>query len=125
MAEPKISDADEFIDLAIRSRLVGRDDIDRAREAALSADNTSITLDRLCESLVAQNLLTAWQCEKLRNGQYKGFFFERRFELMDRLGNDDNSVRYLAFDLSGRRNVTLRIFRRERSGNHPYEIEPG
>jgi len=55
--------------------------------------------------LAASGFLTCWQCAKLREGRYKGFFLDD-YKLLDCLGPDDKVTRFLALHgLNGQRVV--------------------
>ncbi len=54
---------------------------------------TPDTVEMFCDFLVASNRLAVWQCEKLRKGQWKGFFFDD-YVLIERIGKDYDSVYY-------------------------------
>jgi len=56
---------------------------------------TAITA--LVDHCIATGILTCWQCAKLRDGRWKGFFLERH-AILDYLGHDDAHSYYLVAD---------------------------
>lgn len=67
-------------------------------------------VDRLCEYLITRDILTQWQCEKLREGRHKGFIMGE-FKLVDCLDRVSSTEpgRYLAEECSTGRVVTILI----------------
>ena len=100
MSPPRwISARDEFVALALKSGLVAEDDVvpllkDLDQEAE-DGMPFSATLSAFCTRVIALGLLTCWQCEKLRRGQYKSFLIGD-YRILDRLLTDDQASRYLA-----------------------------
>jgi hypothetical protein len=58
--------------------------------------------------LVVHGYLTAWQSERLLNGQSQGFFLDQ-YKLYDHLGYKGTDILYRAEDLSCGEHVILRI----------------
>jgi len=96
-----INDIDGFCRILAASGLVGGDWIasaladfraHAARDSKYGASFTAFT-----KYLVANGIVTCWQCAKLRNGQYKGFFLDG-YKLLDHIGADPSCSRYLAED---------------------------
>jgi hypothetical protein len=90
---------DQMVAALIRSALVTED-----RAAALLTEYRTDfapssgmpdTVTAFCTYLVSIEEVTTWQCEKLRNGQWKGFFELDDYELLDKLGSDDEYGYYL------------------------------
>jgi eukaryotic-like serine/threonine-protein kinase len=59
----------------------------------LSGDGSGLAA--FCDYLVKRNRLTAWQCEKLKAGRFKGFFLGR-YKLVDHLRSTNTSSTYRA-----------------------------
>ncbi len=55
----------------------------------------SATLTQFTDYLIASGFLTCWQCAKLREGRWKGFFLES-YKILEFLGCDEKCGRYLA-----------------------------
>ncbi len=68
----------------------------------------SKSLEELCTHLVQSGVITQWQCDKLKAGRHRGFFFDK-FVLQDQLRKDDVSTTYLAIDLETDEKVGLRV----------------
>ena len=117
-----------FLDLVIASGLANQEGLDRAMDALRAAEgdfaiNEAQSLPRLTEWLVSAGVLTQWQCEKLLEGKYKGFFLGK-YRLLKHLASGKTSARYLA--VNGDNNELVEII------VHPpakaaafYVIQPG
>jgi eukaryotic-like serine/threonine-protein kinase len=100
-SSPWSSDREKFLALLFASRLFDLHGL----EAAIEGQQTS-DLAQLCEHLMSRDLLTKWQCDKLRNGQYKGFFLGG-FRILDHVSEE--GCLYRAEECSTRRKVTLSV----------------
>lgn len=60
-----------------------------------SPDQTDPTVERMAEALVAAELVTQWQVEKLVVGKYKGFFLDK-YKLLGHISTGGMSSVYLA-----------------------------
>jgi hypothetical protein len=60
--------------------------------------STKLSLDDFVEQLLSQEVITAWQCEKLKRGQYKGFYLDD-FLLLDFDHVDSERSYYVARNL--------------------------
>jgi hypothetical protein len=69
----------------------------RFREDYLPTSGLPDTVTTFCTFEVGERVLTPWQCEKLRNGQRKGFFLDN-YALLDAIGHDDRNNYYLGRD---------------------------
>jgi hypothetical protein len=77
---------------------------------SLAATSLPETITAFCSCLVAAGHITTWQCEKLRKGQWKGFYDLAGFVLLDNLGNDDSTFGYyLARDTTSGELVCLKV----------------
>lgn len=97
----RISDVSEFWQLVVASRLI---DANKANVLATAfrgqfsdARPYGQTVTALGEFLVREGILTCWQFEKLRHGQYKGFFLDH-YKLIDYFDEAENGNRYIALD---------------------------
>jgi hypothetical protein len=104
MTAPWSTDVDEFLAHLLASGLLDRSAI----EEACSGFDVAQGLDALCSYLIAHGTLSEWQCGKLRNGQFKGFFLDN-YRFVGRLSVDETGSTYLADDLSSGKRVALTI----------------
>ena len=102
---------DNFLSLILKSGLLDLEELRAACNdfrAESSALGLEPTFDSLCDFFITKNLLTAWQCEMLKEGKYKGFFLGK-FKLLESLGPDETCSNYLAEEVSTKHRVRLRI----------------
>jgi hypothetical protein len=108
MWRPWKSETRDFLVLLRRSGLLDKAGIRKARKLyRLDAVGES-ELDKLCSHLVANGILTEWQCGKLRKGRWKGFFLDN-YMIMDHIGKDENRAYYLAEDSETGRLVSMAV----------------
>jgi hypothetical protein len=71
--------------------------------------------------LVSRDIVTPWQCEKLCNGQWRGFFLDH-YRIDARIASDANYSYYAATDTGTPKRVILTVF----PGPPPcqYTVEP-
>jgi hypothetical protein len=71
---------EEFLPLLIRSELATEPQASellvRYQEEHLPTTDVPDSLTSFCSFLVADGMLTTWQCTKLRNAQWKGFYLD-------------------------------------------------
>ena len=82
--------------------------INNYREVFLASSKLPDTLAAFCTFLVASQIVTTWQCEKLRHGKWRGFFLDD-FVLLDSLGPDNEVSYYLARNSTNGEVVSLAI----------------
>ena len=58
--------------------------------------------------LVQKELLTCWQCNKLRHGHYHGFFVDD-YRLLDYIGSDEKASTFLAEHIETGHRVALAV----------------
>ena len=91
-----------------------------------SGKQIDTSLTTFTSYLVASGFLTCWQCAKLREGRYKGFFLDD-YKLLDCLGPDDKVTRFLALHgFNGQRvvlAVTPRAIAAGPNGESQYTVE--
>jgi eukaryotic-like serine/threonine-protein kinase len=95
---------EQFLKYAVKSGLVTenqlREIVDAAKaELALGVDDVT-RLGRLAQLAVVREMLTSWQCAKLLEGRYKGFFLGS-YKLLAFLGSSGAASRYLAENSEG------------------------
>jgi hypothetical protein len=98
------TDLDRFLACLLDSELVDTRTLLDAIDGIRLRQYPQRGVSRLCEYFISRGALTAWQCEKLRNGRYKGFFI-RQFRLLNQLPG----ARYLAADRNTHQRVILEI----------------
>jgi hypothetical protein len=71
---------DEFLPVLVRSELVTQPKsselVARYQEEYLPTTDVPDSLTAFCSFLIADGTLTTWQCTKLRNAQWKGFYLD-------------------------------------------------
>jgi len=108
-----LSELDKFLALTLQSGLLGFDELHSAldkfrRERQVQFKNGRVELAAFCEYLVNQTLLTRWQCEKLRAGQFKGFFLDH-FKLLEQVGMTGTLGTYAVEDVRSKRRGILKV----------------
>ncbi len=112
---------DNFLDLVRSSRLVEKDQLERAvLELKQSLEGQPLTnANILSEHLIEAGLLTRWQTEKLLEGRHKGFFLGK-YKLLDHLGTGGMSTVYLAEHLLMHRRVAIKVLPKNRVDDTSY-----
>jgi serine/threonine-protein kinase len=114
-----------FLEVLSRSQLVDPEALEEALGEVKDRLNDELThpsaLTQLGAALVARDLITCWQFQKLCDGKWKGFFLDE-YKLLDHL-HDDSAYGYYTAEhtITGRR-VTVRITPAKRAKN-PEQIE--
>ncbi len=118
MAKPTV---DVLLDKLKRSGLVE----DHQWAEAIDAMNQALDsearqdIDRVAQFLVEGKWLTQWQCEKLIEGRYRGFFLDK-YKLLDHLGTGGMSSVYLAEHVLMQRRVAIKILPKHRVEDSSY-----
>ncbi|MBN2294983.1 MAG: serine/threonine protein kinase [Pirellulales bacterium] len=112
---------DNFLELVRSSRLVEKDQLDRAvSDLKESLEGQPLTNPHmLSEHLIECGLLTQWQAEKLFEGRHKGFFLGK-YKLLDHLGTGGMSTVYLAEHLLMNRRVAIKVLPKNRVEDTSY-----
>lgn len=109
---PPAPDPKGFVDLCQRSGLLTSEQLqaacDAVREEASANDAARPTDEALCNYLIENKLLTVWQCNKLREGRWKGFFLGP-YKLLAHVRTDDEHSIYLAEDVYSHRRDHLAV----------------
>ena len=109
---PWSSVLDRFLALALASHLVGLDDLrshlKTFRQETGTCMNDYSELTAFCNYLVERGVVTRWQCDKLLNGRFRGFFLGN-FKLLEPIGHSGTWGVYAAEDISRECRVTLRV----------------
>jgi hypothetical protein len=118
---------DHFIELLIRSGLLGRPEADElvARFRDQFGDSSDLDdIDTFCQFLISENLFTNWQLSKLRAGKWKGFYLDN-YLLLEQVGKDQEFCYYKGRDTRDGKLVRLVITPMvlSRSGGIEYRAE--
>jgi hypothetical protein len=119
---------EQFATLLINSRLSSRHEVEEL--VAVFHDeccrqNVTDTLDTFCEFLISTARLTAWQCDKLRKGKWKGFYLDN-YLLLEQIGKDYDFCYYKARDARNGKLVRLTItpMIRAKGPDIEYKVDP-
>ena len=106
---PKVSPK-QFLELAQRSQLVPPQRLAEAVERIKQPRGGQLpaTADEIARSLIDSGLFTPWQCGKLLDGRYKGFFLGK-YRLCDHLGSGGMGSVYLAEHVHMNRQVAVKV----------------
>ncbi len=113
--------AETFLDMVRRSSLVENDQVNalvselkgRCGEAALD------DVDFLAGRFVEAGLITRWQCDRILEGRYRGFFLGK-YKLLDILGSGGMSSVYLAEHVLMQRRVAIKVLPKNRVADSSY-----
>jgi uncharacterized protein (DUF608 family) len=98
--ERLVEDIDEFLRLVVASHLIQKQQLDRLMHEFRNGNRLASwfgdTITGVAAFLVSRGVLTCWQVDKLRFGQYKGFFELDGYCLLDCLKYLETTTRYLA-----------------------------
>jgi hypothetical protein len=115
----------QFLDLACKSGLVGSDALRDAYTDFCSSTCVSGSheggVDAFCQYLVARKILTLWQCEKLKEGRYKGFFIDdcAQYRILSHVRTEESFAVYMVDDTRTGHRVHLHILPAARPGPPP------
>lgn len=112
---------DTFLDLVRRSKLVDDDQLGRAVDECRERHGGQLPAEagEVAQDLIAAGLLTAWHCEKLLDGKYKGFFLGK-YKLLGHLGTGGMSSVYLAEHTLLKRLRAIKVLPRKRVADASY-----
>lgn len=112
---------DQFVDLLRRSKLVEPEQLDAVLEGWLSerTDGLSADSEALIQHLIARQVITNWQADKLRAGRYRGFFLGR-YKLLQQIGAGGMSRVFLAEHMLLHQRRAVKVLPRERVGDSTY-----
>jgi len=113
--------AKEFLELVRRSRLVEDEPLDRAVDVCRQPQNGKLPEDasEIAQSLIQSGILTRWQCDKLLDKKYKGFFLGK-YKLLGHLGTGGMSSVYLAEHVLMQRRVAIKVLPKSRVDDSSY-----
>ena len=102
------TELDWFLALLLASGLVKTDEINKALSELAVDRSQDGALDAFCAHLVETGRITDWQREMLRNGQFRGFFYED-YRLMHKIGAEYGMGTFVAQEHSSGDCVTIQI----------------
>lgn len=114
----KIS-VENFIAVVQKSGLLDNERLQRVVALFSRSSETSRDAMALAEMLVAENLLTKWQADKLLQGKHRGYFLGK-YKLLSLLGKGGMSSVYLAEHLLMRRQCALKVLPAKRVDDSSY-----
>ncbi len=80
------------------------------RRCISSSNGIDDSITAFTKYLVVNDILTCWQCAKLRNGKHKGFFIDS-LRILDQIDRDEECDFYLARNEKAHKLVTMRVRR--------------
>lgn len=92
---------------ALASGLIDSHELAAAVEASGVQHREPDAVAQFAEYLVANGTLTGWQCDKISNGQYKGFFLGQ-FRILE-VDPESEAYHYFAEDLQSGKRVRLLV----------------
>ncbi len=108
----------QFIDLAQKSRIVESKDLLASINGLRDQSDGEVPrdLEAVIHHLTRDGVLTQWQCAKLREGKYRGFFLGK-YKLLGLLGSGGMSLVYLAEHTKMHRRVAIKVLPRKLVGD--------
>jgi hypothetical protein len=85
------------------------------RERGDIASGDAVT--QFCDFIVSKNIVTAWQCDNLKAGRFRGFYLDD-YLLLEVVGQDNTLRSYRARDL--RDGTTVRLVVAAKKRQSPY-----
>ncbi len=118
MPKPNV---EKFLDLVQQSGLVEKDRLqtfvallEKESDGKLPSD-----VDEVARRFVAENLVSPWQCDRLLEGKYRGFFLGR-YKLLGQLGAGGMSTVYLGEHVLMQRRVAIKVLPKNRVTDTSY-----
>lgn len=111
-----IDEIDSFLSLAVRGGLISQSQIgEHLKQFRQDEFTIRGTIAELIPYLTGRGVLTSWQCKKLRENKYKGFFVDN-YKILDHIATEDGYSYYLAQDTAPSKRVNLRIHPPRKNG---------
>jgi hypothetical protein len=87
---------EEFAELLGRSGIVMNQEANQwlalFRAEHPAAGDAPNAIAEFCSFLISRQWITAWQCEKLQSGRWKGFYVEDHYLLLEQVGKGGNEA---------------------------------
>jgi serine/threonine-protein kinase len=114
-------EVEAFLDLLRRSELVEQSRLDAALAELQAACGGKLPADTdaVARHLVDAGLITPWQCDRLLEGRYRGFFLGK-YKLLGHLGTGGMSSVYLAEHVLMQRRVAIKVLPKQRVNDSSY-----
>ena len=111
----------QFVELVQRSKLIEEDRLTPALDDYKRTHDGRLpeSADLVADHLIAADLLTRWQCDKLFNRQYKGFYLGKH-KLLRHLGSGGMSSVYLAEHRLMHRLAAIKVLPKKRVSDSSY-----
>lgn len=108
----------EFVELTQKSQVARTDDLRKALKSLRDQHNGKVPndLEIVTAHLVETNILTVWQCEKLKDRKFRGFFLGK-YKLLGLLGSGGMSLVYLGEHTKMHRRVAIKVLPRKLVGD--------
>jgi tRNA A-37 threonylcarbamoyl transferase component Bud32 len=113
---------EKFLELVKRSGLVeNKEQLNKSLVTLKEQSGGSLPTDaaKIAEHLIAAELITKWQSDKLLEGRHKGFFLGK-YKLLGHLGSGGMSSVYLADHVIMRRRVAIKVLPERRVDDSSY-----
>ncbi len=110
---------ENFIAVLRKSGLVESDRLLRVLNQSAPPVTGWTTAEQISDHLIALNLVTKWQAEKLLQGKHRGYFLGK-YKLLSLLGKGGMSSVYLAEHLLMRRHCALKVLPAKRVDDSSY-----
>ena len=115
----------QFVDKLGRSKLCSEQEI-KELLTGFQVDREETTnekdeVDQFCTYLINNKCLTKWQCDKLRIGKWKGFYFDH-YLILEPIG-DGLEHHYKIRDISSGRLMKVTLTTIDLNGPMKYELE--
>jgi serine/threonine-protein kinase len=99
---------DKFLELVQKSGLASSTETVAWRAEFPFTLTDEFAVEELCLQLIGKGVLTTWQCDKLRQGKWKGFFLDG-YCFLSRISMDDTSSTYLCREVATQKYVAMRV----------------
>ena len=114
-----------FIGVLRKSQLCDDEQVNQLIDKFEIADKGTARADivsRFCRFLIDANAVTAWQCDKLKQGKWKGFYLDD-YVLLEQVGKDRTTASYRARDIRDGASVCLIITPRNQAPYLEYRVD--
>jgi serine/threonine-protein kinase len=106
MCAPWSTKIDKFLALVVSSHIVELSTLAAACTDFSTNSTDESAISDLCRHLIGKGLLTEWQCEKLCEGKWKGFWLDN-YCLLAELNRSGEGTAYLAKEWRTEKQVAL------------------